>query len=390
MKKLLRNLVCFVLLFSLMCGTLSGCGAKLIDWKNQTIEVTYGSIYRLETTVKDADGKDYAVTATVKTKSGETVVANGNKFTAIDKGGYVITYKASVKGKTETRKVTVNVVAGEPVITYGKGLKTVYTGWPCDIPSATAYDYYDGDVTENISIKIYKKDADGDIDLNYDGSGKHTFTDAGEYYLRATVGNVAGNVKVLDKEFTVTDAATLTDDIWKVTEETKDVLSSGLTYISADKLEGKIEGEYKGNAMTRLCYGSLANYINYSLGNRDLTGYTYVQCWVAVDKMTDETATDSFYFVFARASDNALFGKVTDSSALTIKKETSGKWIKYLIPIAEFEAFARGKDQVQLIQSRCAGFIIRPNLYIGDITLVADPNSPKHDMVGTDKTWGNA
>ena len=390
MKKVFRNLVCFVLLLTLTVGTLAGCGSKLVDWKNQTVTAVYGSIYRLETTAKDADGKNYAVTATVKTKSGETVVANGNKFTVSDKDGYVITYKVDVNGKSETRKVTVNVVAGDPVITYGKGLKAVYTGWPCDIPNATAYDYYDGDVTANITIKIYKKDANGDIDLNYDGSGKHTFTDAGEHYLRATVGNAAGNVKVLDKEFTVTDAATLTDYIWQVTEDTKDVLSSGLSYISADKLEGIIEGEYKGNAMTRLCYGSLNNYINYSLGNRDLTGYTYVQCWVAVDKMTDETATDSFYFTFSRTTDNALFAKVADSSALTITKETSGKWIKYLIPIAEFEAFARDKDQVQLIQTRGGGFKTRPNMYIGDITLVADPYSPKQDMVGTDKTWGNA
>ncbi|MBQ7235852.1 MAG: hypothetical protein IJX03_01685 [Clostridia bacterium] len=389
MKKLIKSLVCFVLLFSLMCGTLSGCGAKLVDWNNQTIEVTYGSVYRLETIAFDVDGKEYAVTATVKTKNGETVFANGNKFTATDKGGYVITYKVDVKGNVQTKKVTVNVIPGEAVITYGKGLKAVYTTWPCDIPTVSAYDYYDGDVSQNITLKIFKKDANGDIDLNYDGNGQFTFTDAGEYYLRASVTNQANVTKVLDKPFTVTDATTLTNTIWKVTEETKDVLSSGMAFISADKLEGKIEGEYKGNAMTRLCYGSLANYINYSLGNRDLTGYTYVQCWVAVDKMTEETATDSFYFTFSRTTDNALFSKVLDKSTLTVNKETSGKWIKYLIPIAEFEAFARGKDQVQLIQTRGGGFITRPNLYIGDITLIADENSHVLDMVGTDKTWNN-
>lgn len=388
MKKLFKS-VCFILLFSLVCGTLFGCGTKLVDWNNQTVDVTFGSIYRLETVVYDTDGKEYAVTATVKTKNGETVFANGNKFTVSDKGGYVITYSAKVKNKAQTKKVTLNVMPGESVITYGRGLKVVYTTWPCDIPSATAYDYYDGDVSQNLTLKIFKKDAGGDIDLNYDGSGQFTFTDAGEYYLRASVTNQANVTKVLDKPFTVTDASTLTDVIWKVTEETKDVLSNGLEFISADKLVGKIEGEYTGNAMTRLCYGSLKNYINYSLGNRDLSRYTYVQCWVAVDKMTDETATDSFYFMFARKPDDALFGKTLDSSALTINKETSGKWIKYLIPIDEFESFARGKDQIQLIQTRGGGFITRPNFYIGDITLIADANDPTFDMVGTDKTWGN-
>ena len=386
MKKLIKSLVCFVLLFSLMCGTLSGCGAKLVDWNNQTIEVTYGSIYRLETTAFDADGKEYAVTATVKTKNGEAIFVSGNKFTATDKGGYVITYKVDVKGNVQTKKVTVNVVPGEAVITYSRGLKAVYTTWPCDIPTVTAYDYYDGEVSQNLTLKIFKKDVGGDIDLNYDGSGQFTFTEAGEYYLRASVTNQANITKVLDKPFTVTDASTLTDTIWKVTE---DNLSSNMAFISADKLEGKIEGEYKGNAMTRLCYGSLNNSIIYSLGNRDLSRYTYVQCWVAVDKMTDETAKDSFYFIFARKSDNALFGKTLDSSALTVNKETSGKWIKYLIPIAEFEALARGKDQVQLIQTRANGFITRPSFYIGDITLIPDANDPTYDMVGTDKVWGN-
>lgn len=390
MKKFFKNILCAILpcIFALAsCVPAQEKGDPTLIWKDETVTVEYGDIYRLSGTAFDEENGEHATKAEVKTKDGETVIANGNKFTALEKEGYVITYTCTVGEKTLTRTVTVNVVAGAPVITYGTGLKVVYNGWPCDIPSVSAYDFYDGDVSASVTTKLFKKGAEGDEDLQYDGSGSYTFAEAGEYYMQASVTNAAGKTRTLDKPFTVTDQSELTDYIWKVDESTKNNISNGMSYVSASALEGVIEGDYKGNAMKRPIYGSLKHTLIYSLGNRDLSQYTHVAVWVAVDKFTEENMNmTSGYVMFSNGGKNTgLLGRVIDSNMRSFKAANSGVWTRALIKIEDFLALADGKDQIQLMDTRASGVKVRPNIYIGDITLVADMNYK--DSVAEDKAW---
>lgn len=200
MKRMtLKNLLALLATLSCVFGAaaVSGCangGANnssnvssvitLVDFKDETVDVAYGKTYTLQLMAKDDKGNMQSLKATVTTKDGKPVDVLNGKFVVLDKGGYVIEYKFENGGKTTTRKVTLNVIAlAKPVIEVDGQTSAVISGRNYIIPTCTAIDYYDGELTP--TVEIYKKSTDGnDVKVEYDAEyGVYTTSEAGEYYV---------------------------------------------------------------------------------------------------------------------------------------------------------------------------------------------------------------
>ncbi len=382
MKKIKRaktSLLCYVLLIIASLCLFAGCELfqasaprTIENWTDGTENVAYGNEYRLTTVVTDSLGDLVDLTATVETKNGEKVSCDGNKFLATEKNGYKIEYSVTLDGKTYRRTVTLNVVSAEPIVSVGLGFESVYTGTPFKLPQFTAYDHWDGDVSDSLNVRLFA--ADADVDLNYDGSGSYTFNEAGKYYALATAENESGVQAELRKDFTVIDSASLSPDVIKISKDNYTDFSTtgGRKFVSANEWSKRgLVGEYTGNAIHFPTYGNGYANIPFVIGNRDLSMYTHLSVWITVDPFTSENVlTDSAYINLISSKKTTLLSYVTDSTIFS--NANAGVWRQYLIKIEDFTEYAAGRTQLEFISASASNINAsnRPNIYVGDVSFI--------------------
>ena len=121
MKKKWYDLICVIAVCLAVCA-FCGCNNRpsapivLVDFPATAAEeVTLGSEYRLKIkTVKDENGKEYAVSAIVTDSKGQNVeLTNGETFAVTDKDGYVIVYTANTGASPQTQTLTLTVIDAE-------------------------------------------------------------------------------------------------------------------------------------------------------------------------------------------------------------------------------------------------------------------------------------
>lgn len=377
-KKVTGSLLAFFMsCLALLCA-LAGCSEKqetartLTDWSDTTEDIAYGSEYRLTTTAVDSEGDLVDLSAEVTTGEAEKVDATGGRFLAIDRSGYTIAYTAELDGKTYTKTTKLSVVAAGPIVSVGLGFEAVYTGTPFELPEFTAYDYWDGDVSDSLELKLYA--AATDTDLEYDGSGSYTFTAGGEYYVLATAENASGVKATMKKQFTVVDSSTLSPSVITIdkTNYTRFSTTGTRKFVSQSEwTEGGLTGEYTGNAIKFPVYGNGYANVPFTLGNRDLSAYTHLSVWITVDPFTAENTTSSSAYINLISSKNIrLLNSVTDETSFNAT--TAGVWRQYLIPVEAVTEYMNGKTQLEFICASASGINSsnRPNIYVGDVSFI--------------------
>ena len=176
----------------------------LVDFEDETQAVGYGEMYTLSLMAKDTNGKLHAVKGSVATINGAEVDVLNGKFVVNDKDGYVVTYSFTSAGETVTRKVTLTVKAlAKPVIQIDGQTTAVICGDTYTVPTATAYDYYDGDLS--LDTNVYKKSANGeDTQIEFDETTRSFVTEeAGEYYVSYQATNSAKTTETKNLPFYV-------------------------------------------------------------------------------------------------------------------------------------------------------------------------------------------
>ena len=192
MKKLLVSIlavlsaICFV-----FAGACSQTTVNLVDFKDQEIRVAFGSIYLADAIAVDDKGNEYETTIKVTDIDGEEVEVFSSKF-PITKRGYMVKYSTKIGNTTYTKTDTLIVVAGtNPIITVDSTVKAHLLGETYTLPTAQAYDYYDGDL--NSTAQVYKVVADAEDTLCTldEGAQTYTATETGKYYVKFTAKNSA-------------------------------------------------------------------------------------------------------------------------------------------------------------------------------------------------------
>lgn len=164
---------------------------KLVGFESKTYEAEYGSVFRIEAlSVQDEEGKEYTPAITVTDSNGKVVEVTHKQFTVLDKNGYSVKYDVDVDGKVQSKTDTIKVVpSSAPVVDIDGKISAIILGQTYEVPTVSALDYYDGELTP--ATEIYKVAEGGDVKCNYDGKGEFTPTETGTYYVKATATNSA-------------------------------------------------------------------------------------------------------------------------------------------------------------------------------------------------------
>ncbi len=376
-----KTLILILTLFMVLCfGTgLMACKEEekiaLIDFNNQTIDIGYGDEYSLELTVKDSKGNLHALTAEVKTEDGKEVAVTNGKFIVNTKNDYIITYKFVKGEQTETRVVTAKVVAKKaPVVQIDGKDGPFVKGGTISLPTATVYDYFDGEL--DYTVKAYKQADGGDQEIVIE-DGEFTVGETGVYYAEYSAVNsynVTGKSRIT---YTVKEAEDLASLVKVVDGVQGGVIYNGdvaSTFIPAGtgEIEG-FKGEYTGNAIgfniaTNPNYRFNCAYTS-ELVNALSKTYEEISMWIAVDGI----ASGNAYIMHA---DHIAGYK---SFAWTALNETSlslapvqRQWIRLTMDTVEFANIAGVNDFVNLFYTWSDGMTYKEGftaarIYVGDI-----------------------
>ena len=374
-RKLLLTFISLISALCLLIGV-SACstGAKLVDFSDKSIEIGYGTTYNLELAVSDEDGNIYGLTADVKTTDGKDVPVVNGKFNALDKGGYVIKYTLSKGKRTFTRTVTAKVVATVAPVINVTGLGGyLIPDMPYEIPAATVYDYFDGEI--GYSVEVYKKSTDGkDVKVDFDvENGVYNTTETGEFYVLYSAknsGNVSNTYKldlsVVEKE-TLVNLAVLTENNSDLIYN-KDIVAKEQAYLTAESEELQaISGSYDGNARRFKIYTNPNFNLKCSLNAQVIKAmakhYNSITMWVAVKGITEGNA-------FMMAGNGVTKSiQLSASGGQMGLKDKQDKWIKLVAPTIDVASFDINGEFLKLFNIWCnetyKGDDAR--VYVGDV-----------------------
>ena len=315
----------------------------LVNFEDETLEVGYGAMYDLELMVTDSEGNLHAVIGNVKTTDGTPVQTLNGKFVVHDRSGYVITYSFASGNTTVTRTVTLTVKAlKKPIISLTGNVSVVMLGDACVLPTAEAYDYYDGDV--EVTTEVYKKGKETDVKMEYDvQAGTFTATEAGDYYVLYTASNSADAKQTETVDFYVRKQVFLGDE-----NTPKAVVPATLNTVYNNDIAGKFVengagsvladfvGEYTGNAV-RLNLSSNPGY-NYKnpYTAEELASfvekYNTVSFWMATTDVAEGEAR-----LYHQGNTPYTFGGiVAQEGAVVITPDMMGKWLKLSISMKDY------------------------------------------------------
>lgn len=358
MKRKIMIAICAVMCAICSVGLFACANAPkttLIDWESKTIEIGYQTQYTLETSVQDDKGNVYSITASVTTAGNSVPVISG-KFTVSEKSDYVIVYTFSNGGDTQTKTVTAKVVAGaDPIISLESTLGgAVVLGADFEIPSATAFDYFDGDIaSENIEIKVFKVGISEDTEVQFnEADGIFTPTEVGEYYVRYTVSNsndktdeerINLSVKEADEYLSVfKPIATDFDDVYNIESDITE------TFVSAGADEIKdFAGDYTGNAV-KMKIAINANYrLKCAYSPQFFKGmakeYNVLSMWIAVSGIEDTGKEKDGAFMMDNGAEGFNSIQLCATGGTYNLKNNQNKWIKLSAPTSAIADFANGE-----------------------------------------------
>ena len=349
--------------------------ATLVDWESKTIEIGYQTQYTLESTVQDDKGNVYSITASVTTAGNSVSVISG-KFTVSEKSDYVIVYTFSNGGDTQTKTVTAKVVAGaDPIISLESTLGgAAVLGADFEIPSATAFDYFDGDIaSENIEIKVFKVGISEDTEVQFnEADGIFTPTEAGEYYVRYTVSNsndktdeerINLSVKEADEYLSVfKPIATDFDDVYN----TESAITETFVPAGADEIKD-FTGDYTGNAV-KMQIATNPNYrLKCTYSPQFFKGmaqeYNVISMWIAVSGIEAGSA-----YMLTDGSEGFNSIQLCATGGVYNLSDKQNKWIKLSAPTSAIADFANG-EYLRTFYIWCDNSFVGPNacVYVGDI-----------------------
>ena len=178
----------------------------LVDFPaTATEEATLGSEYRLKIkTVKDENGKEYAVSAVVTDSKGQNVeLTNGETFHVTDIGGYTIVYTANTGVSQQTQTLTLNVKDTEkPTIVISEPSEGV-VGVEYTLPAISFSDMSGTIAESSVSLK-FVGESETAVDITETGGvRKFTPEHKGEYKIVAYAKDQAGNERTEEKTFFV-------------------------------------------------------------------------------------------------------------------------------------------------------------------------------------------
>ncbi len=315
----------------------------LVNFEDEALEVGYGAMYDLELMAVDSEGKPRAVKGVVTTLDGTPVQTLNGKFVVHDKNGYIITYSFTSAGETVTRTVTLTVKAlKKPIISLTGSLSVVMLGDSCTLPTAEAYDYYDGAVS--VTAEVYKKGAEADAKIEYDTqTGAFTPSEAGDYYVEYTAVNSANTEEKRTLDFFVRKQVFIGDENTPATTVSatldtvynNDLAEKFIENGAESELAG-LKGDYTGNAVRLF----LSNNSGYNFKNtytaKELADfaekYNTVSFWVAATGMDGGTA-----YLMNKSGDKATFsGIATKGSNFPITPDMMGQWFKFSVSMKEY------------------------------------------------------
>ena len=375
MQKILVTVLAIVMTVCFGLG-LTACKEDpvvLVDFEDQTIDVGYGEEYLLELTVKDDKGNVYNIGSTVKTADGQDVTITNGQFVASQKTDYIITYKFVKGEQTETKVVTAKVVAKKPPVVTIDGLDGMLVkGMDATLPSASAYDYFDGDL--DYTVKVFKEvDGGDDVEVTIT-DGKFNVAEAGKYYAEYTAINsyqVSNSAKVY---YDAKEAADL-KSIVKVNQNTAGVdiyngdIASSFVPAGDDAIKD-FTGGYTGNAVV-FSIKSNPNYrvkCNYSKEVVEAIGkeFNRVSMWIAVDGI--ETGYAGMMHAGHIENYNSFQWKAM-GSALALKG-VQKQWMKISMSAKDFADICGINEYINAFYIYCEG-TLNPNgdakVYVGDI-----------------------
>lgn len=317
----------------------------LVGFEDEALDVGYGATYDLVLMATDTEGNTHAVQGAVTTTDGTPVQTLNGKFVVHDKTGYIITYSFTSGGTTVTRKVTLTVKAlNDPIISLTGNLSVVMLGDECALPTAEAYDYYDGALS--VTTEVYKKGEGTDTKMEYDAqAGTFTATQAGDYYVSYTAKNSADVEKTKTVEFYVRKQVFISEE-----DPPKTVVPATLATVynsditgtfveSDDDVLADFEGDYTGDAV-RLNFSSNPRYnFKNTFTAEDLAGfvekYNTVSFWLAATDVA--TGSARLYhkgitpYTFA-----GIVGQAGNDEPVVITPDMMGKWMKLSITMKDY------------------------------------------------------
>ncbi len=183
-----------------------GCGgenaAVPVSFENETRTVEYAAVFTVSETVRDDKGGYYIAAGTVKDSAGADVELYAGKLLVTDLNGYTVTQTVTVGGKEYSRVITLKVTYEYvPMVELGEFEKYLYLGRKYELPSATAYDFIDGELT-GLTYKVYSVSGEEEAEQPV-GTGYYMPSASGKQYLKVGATNSAGKTGYGIKEFTV-------------------------------------------------------------------------------------------------------------------------------------------------------------------------------------------
>ena len=206
----------------------------------------------------------------------------------------------------------------------------------------------------------------------------------GEATLTATLGSTTLTTTITYNEFD--------PKIFAATEDTaKNITASGvvITYAENSTISGITSNGYDGNAVTAPMTAAKAyNLAISSYTEAELTAisadYNYVSMWMAYNITDNGTAGG------AQPWYNSLFYNADNYVAPLVKENAdNGVWVKYMIPMEKYIAYAKDKTSVRLIQY---DYVVTGTFYFGDVFfeyIEPDPIEPDPIFTATEDTAAN-
>ena len=327
----------------------------LVEFEDEAQDVGYGEMYTLSLTAKDTNGKLHAVKGSVATANGAEVDVLNGKFVVNDKGGYVVTYSFTSAGETFTRKVTLTVKAlAKPVIQIDGQTTAMVCGDTYTVPTATAYDYFDGDLS--LDTNVYKKNANGeDTQIEFDETTRSFVTEeAGEYYVSYQATNSTNTVETKNLPFYVRKTAAAGewdtfDDIGCLyTVNQYDALNKSVWHETFENRSGVLELRMKESN-----YGTYFSVLPKTTDKANFENYSHVAVSVYYDGDVNDTLNVRL---------------MTDMPLDGMK---SGEWTTLYFDAASWQKRFAATGGVSESTMRCVGSLFESGkLYIDQIQFV--------------------
>lgn len=338
MKKILLSVLTILfaacMLFAGACADDAGKTVKLVGFENQEISVAFGSVYLADAIAIDEDGNEYPTTIKVVDENGNEVEVFSSKFAVVSKK-YTVTYTAKVGKKNFVKVDTLTAVAGvEPAISVDGTVKALLLGETYTLPTATAYDYFDGAL--NATAEVFKYGESEPVKYDLDEGGL-TFKaqETGKYFVKFTAKNSADMTTIKTVDFFV--RALAEDGEWDTFDDegavyTTLVASSAVKKVSwVDTFNGR-DGVLKVDITKNNAYGSAFMAVPKTSYATDYEDYDKLVINMYVDG--EEGSLQNFRFCHPNIGNLPI-------------KPTYGGWMTYVFDktaiINNWQNFARNK-----------------------------------------------